>query len=123
LKYLNQHTAIAALPHGTRNCPAYTTKFGCLLALAIEQGADATRNLPAAEKLSALLYDLTAGRHEPHDSDIEGRFSITKVEPGHIWLQDDEDGKDYGPILLAAALISEAASLRRLMAKREPRQP
>ena len=30
-KYLNQHTAIAALAHGTRNCPAYTTKFGCLL--------------------------------------------------------------------------------------------
>jgi hypothetical protein len=70
------------------------------MALAIEQGADATRNLPAAEKLSALLYDLTAGRREPHDSDIEGRFSITKVEPGRIWLQDDDDGKDYGPILL-----------------------
>jgi TspO/MBR family len=31
LKYLNQQTAITALAHGTRNCPAYTTKFGCLL--------------------------------------------------------------------------------------------
>jgi hypothetical protein len=31
LKYLDQHTAIAALAHGTRNCPAYTTKFSCLL--------------------------------------------------------------------------------------------
>jgi hypothetical protein len=62
--------------------------------------ANSLRNLPAAEKLSALLYDLTAGRREPHDSDIEGRFSITKVEPGRIWLQDDDDGKDYGPILL-----------------------
>jgi hypothetical protein len=50
--------------------------------LAIEQGGDAARDLPAAEKLSALLYDLTAGRHEPRDSDIEGRFSITKIEPG-----------------------------------------
>jgi hypothetical protein len=69
-------------------------------ALAIEQGADAARNLPAAEKLSALLYDLTAGRHEPRDSDIEGRFSITKVEPDRIWLQDDDDGEDYGPLLL-----------------------
>ena len=28
-------------------------------ALAIEQGADAARDLPAAEKLSTLLYDLT----------------------------------------------------------------
>ena len=40
------------------------------------------------------------GRHVPKDSDIEGRFSITKVEPGRIWLQDDDDGDDYGPILL-----------------------
>jgi hypothetical protein len=69
-------------------------------ALTIAQGADAARNLPAAEKLSALFYDLTTGRHVPKDSDIEGRFSITKVEPGRIWLQDDDDGEDYGPILL-----------------------
>ena len=40
------------------------------------------------------------GRHVPKDSDIEGRFSITKVELGRIWLQDDDDGEDYGPILL-----------------------
>ena len=69
-------------------------------ALAIEQGADAARDLPAAEKLSALLYDLTAGRHAPRDSDIEGRFGITKVEAGRIWLQGEDDGEDYGPILL-----------------------
>ena len=69
-------------------------------ALTIAQGADAARNLPAAEKLSALLYDLTNGRHVPNDSDIEGRFSITKVEPGRIWLQDNDDGENYGPILL-----------------------
>ena len=69
-------------------------------ALAIEQGADAARDLPAAEKLSTLLYDLTAGRHEPRDLDIEGRFSITKIEPGRIWLQDEDDGENYGPILL-----------------------
>ena len=69
-------------------------------AFAVEQGTDAARDLPAAEKLSTLLYDLTAGPHEPRDSDIEGRFSITKVEPGRIWLQDDDDGENYGPILL-----------------------
>ena len=68
--------------------------------VAIEQGSDAARDLPAAEKLSTLLYDLTAGRLEPRDSDIEGRFSITKVEPGRIWLQDEDDGENYGPILL-----------------------
>jgi hypothetical protein len=68
--------------------------------VAIEKGSDAARDLPAAEKLSTLLYDLTAGRLEPRDSDIEGRFSITKVEPGRIWLQDEDDGENYGPILL-----------------------
>ena len=36
-------------------------------ALTIEQGSDAARDLPAAEKLSTLLYDLTAGRHEPRE--------------------------------------------------------
>lgn len=51
-------------------------------ALTIAQGSDAARNLPAAAKLSALLYDLTAGRHVPKDPDIEGRFLITKIEPG-----------------------------------------
>jgi hypothetical protein len=69
--------------------------------LAIEQGSDAARDLPAAEKLSVILYDLTAGRHAPRDSDVEGRFSITKVEPGRIWLQDEDDGENYGPILLS----------------------
>jgi hypothetical protein len=69
--------------------------------LTIEQGSDAARDLPAAEKLSAILYDLTVGRHEPRDSDIEGRFSITKIEPGRVWLQDEDDGKSYGPILLS----------------------
>ena len=68
--------------------------------MAIEQGSDAARDLPAAEKLSTLLYDLTAGCLEPRDSDIEGRFSITKIEPGRIWLQDEDDGENYGPILL-----------------------
>ena len=68
--------------------------------VAIEQGSDAARDLPAAKKLSTLLYDLTAGRLEPRDSDIEGRFSITKVEPGRIWLQDEDGGENYGPILL-----------------------
>jgi hypothetical protein len=65
--------------------------------LAIEQGSDAARDLPTAEKLSTLLFDLAGARHEPRGSDIEGRSSITKIEPGCILLQDDDDGKHYGP--------------------------
>ena len=68
--------------------------------LAIEQGSDAVRDLPVAEKLSMLLYDWTSGRHEPRDSDIEGYFSITKIESGRVWLQDVDGRGNYGPIIL-----------------------
>ena len=68
--------------------------------IAVERGADAARDLPRAEKLTALLYDLTTNRHSPRDSDVEGRFVITKVESGKVWLEDDDDGHAYGPITL-----------------------
>ena len=45
-------------------------------ALTIAQESDEARNLPAAAKLSALLYALTAGRHVPKDPDVEGQFFI-----------------------------------------------
>lgn len=66
--------------------------------LAVEQGADAARDLPATAKLAALLYKLLAARHVPKESDIEGYFGITKVEPGQIWLQGYDDGHDYGAV-------------------------
>ncbi len=69
-------------------------------AVAVEQGADAARDLPAAAKLAALLYDLTAARFTPRESDIEGRFGITKVESRRIWLRDEDDGRDYGAVPL-----------------------
>jgi hypothetical protein len=72
-------------------------------ALAAEQGAEAARDLPAAAKLAMLLYDLTAARFAPRESDIEGRFGITKVEPRRIWLRDEDDGRDYGEVQLPEA--------------------
>lgn len=72
-------------------------------ALAAEQGAEAARDLPAAAKLATLLYDLTTARFAPRESDIEGRFGITKVEPRRIWLRDEDDGRDYGDVQLPEA--------------------
>ena len=72
-------------------------------ALVVEQGAGAARDLPAAAKLATLLYDLTTARFAPRDSDIEGRFGITKVEPRRIWLRDEDDGRDYGEVQLPEA--------------------
>ena len=68
--------------------------------LAIQQGSSAARDLPAAARLTRLLYDLTLKHQTPRDSDIEGHFSITKIERDRIWLEDEDDGKNYGPILL-----------------------
>jgi hypothetical protein len=73
-------------------------------ALALEQGADAARDLPAAAKLAALLYDLMAARFTPRESDIEGRFGITKVESRRIWLRDEDDGRDYGAVPVPEAV-------------------
>jgi hypothetical protein len=72
-------------------------------ALAVGQGDEAARNLPAAAKLATLLYDLTTARFAPHESDIEGRFGITKVEPRRIWLRDEDDGREYGAFQLPEA--------------------
>ena len=56
-------------------------------AAAVEQGAVAALDLPNAEKLAALLYEITSGRYAPEDDDIEDQFGVARVEPGTIWLE------------------------------------
>jgi hypothetical protein len=29
------------------------------------------------------------------------RANASKIEPGRVWLQDEDDGENYGPILLS----------------------
>ena len=67
---------------------------------AVERGTDATRDLPRAEKLSALLYEFTSSRYSPENRDIEDRFEIMRVEPGKLWLEGFDDGRLLGPISL-----------------------
>ncbi len=67
---------------------------------AMERGADAARDLPRAEKLSALLYEFTSNKYFPEDRDIEDHFEIMRVEPGKVWLEGFEDGRVLGPISL-----------------------
>ncbi len=68
----------------------------------VERGSDAARDLPMAEKLTALLYEFTTNRHSPKDTDIEDRFEIMRVEPGKVWLEGFDDGRLLGPISLPA---------------------
>ena len=45
---------------------------------AVERGTDAARDLPMADKLWALLYELTSIKYSPEDTDIEGQFEIKR---------------------------------------------
>jgi hypothetical protein len=76
----------------------------------VERGTDAARDLPMAEKLTALLYELTSNKYIPDDTDIEDRFEIQRVEPGRIWLKGFDDGRLLGPI----SLPSRATKLCRI---------
>ena len=68
----------------------------------VERGSDAARDLPMAEKLTALLYDFASNKYSPKETDIEDRFEIKRVEPGKIWLEGFDDGRLLGPISLPA---------------------
>ena len=72
-------------------------------AAAVERGTVAARDLPNAEKLTALLYELTSGRYVPEDDDIEDQFGVERVEPGKIWLEIFDSGRQVVPISLPEA--------------------
>jgi hypothetical protein len=64
------------------------------LEIAVERATDAARDLPKADKLSGLLYDLT--RRTPHIGDpdviadedwVEDFLPIERVEPGALWFE------------------------------------
>ena len=66
---------------------------------AVEQGGAAARNLPKADELAALLHDLAEDQgQESVDEKIDGYFVISRVSPGHIWLEGYLDGQKVGPI-------------------------
>ena len=76
----------------------------------VERGTDAARDLPLAEKLTGLLYEVTSSKYYPDDADIEDQFEIKRVEPGKVWLESFDDGRLLGPI----SLPSQATKLCRV---------
>jgi hypothetical protein len=72
---------------------------------AAERGADAARDLPKAEELSALLYEFAEEQdRDRSDDEIEDHFALTRVEPGKIWVRGMLDGRDLGPIEVPAEI-------------------
>jgi len=80
---------------------------------AIDIATDAGRNLPRADKLTSLLYDLTEAPVRGkaiEDLDIVGDMvSISKVEPGMLWFRGP-DGEEIGPLKVPPA-ASKVASV------------
>lgn len=66
---------------------------------AAERGAEAARDLPKAQEMGALLHEFAEeqDRGRVHDR-IEDHFTLTRVEPGKVWMQGMLDGRDVGPI-------------------------
>ena len=82
---------------------------------AIEQGAEAARDLPKAEGLAMHLHEFTDWQGvDPKDDDLEDHFSIVKVERGAIWLDGMLEGKaqPLGPITVPAEISSQCVTVR-----------
>jgi len=65
---------------------------------AMEQGATAARDLPKADELAARLHRFAEDQERgDEDDEAEDYFTLTRVEPGKIWLEA-MDGRELGPI-------------------------
>jgi hypothetical protein len=55
--------------------------------VAVEEGAEAARSLPKAEKLADLFYGF-AHSQSPEEmiEEFDDRFTIERIEPGKLWL-------------------------------------
>ncbi len=63
-----------------------------------ERGAAAARDLPKAEELASRLHRFAEDQERgDEDDEVEDYFTLTRVEPGKIWLEA-MDGSELGPI-------------------------
>ncbi len=70
------------------------------LELAEERAGEAARDLPAARELGDLLADY-ADEHAPehYSREIEDHFTVSRIEPGKLWLESFTSGdNEIGPI-------------------------
>ena len=70
------------------------------LELAEERASDAARDLPASQDVVDLL-EAYLDEHAPARStrELEDHFTITRVEPGKLWLEPFASGdREIGPV-------------------------
>lgn len=72
---------------------------------AAARGGAAARDLPKAEELAALLHDVAESQERGNEEDeFEGRFALTRVERGKLWLEEMLDGLKVGPMNVPEAI-------------------
>ena len=84
--------------------------------IAVEQGSEAARDLPAAERLAGLLYDLSLkasiDTDDLSDEDhVEDLLMIERVEPGKLWFEGDIGPVGVPPAVSAAARVGWSVNL------------
>jgi hypothetical protein len=92
----------------TKKLATFLTEHGYVAAdagaVAFDAAAEASHDLPRADKLATLLYDLTRDTALPGDPNevpeqdwVEDYLPITRVEPGKLWFDD------HGPVSVPTA--------------------
>ncbi len=72
---------------------------------AAQRGGAAARDLPKAEELASLLREFADEQDRGDEEDeIEDHFTLTRVEPGKVWLQGMARGSDLGPIKVSGEI-------------------
>jgi len=70
------------------------------LEMAEERAGEAARDLPAAQDVADLL-DAYVDEHPParYSREIEDHFTVTRIEPGKLWLEPFTSGdRQIGPV-------------------------
>ena len=71
----------------------------------MERGGAAARDLPKAEELASLLREFAEDQERgDEDDEIEDHFTLTRVEPGKLWLEGMLDGRKVGPVTVPAEI-------------------
>jgi hypothetical protein len=71
-----------------------------VLEMAEERAGEAARDLPAARDVADLL-EAYVDEHAPdhYSREIEDHFTITRIEPGRLWLEPFTSGdREIGPV-------------------------
>jgi hypothetical protein len=74
---------------------------------AFRRGAAAARDLPQAEQLAHELYEMVD--HLPEGSgteEVEDHFTVTRIQPGKLWLEGLMDARELGPIRVPDTISS-----------------